>query len=528
VKLFGQRQFSLLDGDVADYASTRFPEPRPKQREAHEKLREGRRAGHRVQMVMAPTGSGKTYIGLNAIQQALVKGRRAVFVCDRIPLINQTSAAADRYGLSAHGVIQADHWRTDPSYPFQIASVQSLSPNSLPPADLIVVDEAHTQHKTWVNWVAKTPASVILLSATPFSKGLGKIASNLVMAGTMDELTRDGVLVPMRVLRGTPIDMTGAATANGEWTDEAAAERGMQIVGDVVVEWMRHGENRKTICFGANIEHCEVLLEQFTKAGVQAALYTGHTKTEDRERLVAEFAKPDAECTLRVLISVEALAKGFDQPDVGCIIDCRPMRKSLSTVIQMWGRAARSFTCPITGFVKEDFILLDHSGNTLRFAESFEEIYYNGLEKLDDGEKLDSEVRKEPPPESKEKKGCPKCGFQPFAKHCMRCGFEIKPESQIEHAPGVMQEVQLGRQKKLVNAQDLFNQCMAYARKNSAPEKQNGRASHLYKDMVGEWPPFEWRNQVPADAVVSKEVQSKIISMNIRRAKSRVRPGAEA
>lgn len=522
MRLMGQKQISLLDGDVADYASTRFPEPRPKQREAHEMLRTGRRAGHRVQMVMAPTGSGKTYIGLNAIQQALVKGRRAVFLCDRIPLINQTSAAADRYGLSAHGIIQADHWRTDPSYPFQIASVQSLTGRSKPEADLIVVDEAHTQHKTWVDWVMKTHASVILLSATPFSKGLGKIASNLVMAGTMDELTRDGVLVPMRVLRGTPIDMTGAATANGEWTEEAAAERGMQIVGDVVVEWVRHGENRKTICFGANIKHCKELLEQFTKAGVQAALYTGHTRDEDRERLVEEFAKPDAECTMRVLISVEALAKGFDQADVGCIIDCRPMRKSLSTVIQMWGRGLRCFPG------KEDCILLDHSGNTLRFAETFEEIYYYGLEKLDDGEKMDSEVRKEPPTESSEKKGCPKCGFQPFAKHCMRCGYEIKPESTVEHAPGVMQEVQLGRQKKLVNAQDLYNQCLAYARKNSLPEKQKGRAAHLYKDMVGEWPPFDWHHKAPADAVVSKEVQNKIISMNIRRAKTRVRPGVEA
>ena len=32
--------------------------------------------------------------------------------------------------------------------------------------------------------------------------------------------------------------MRGAATAGGEWTD-AAAERGMEIIGDVVSEWKK-------------------------------------------------------------------------------------------------------------------------------------------------------------------------------------------------------------------------------------------------------------------------------------------------
>ena len=41
-----------------------FPAPRPFQIKAHEALREGFRNGHRRQIIMAPTGAGKTYIGL--------------------------------------------------------------------------------------------------------------------------------------------------------------------------------------------------------------------------------------------------------------------------------------------------------------------------------------------------------------------------------------------------------------------------------------------------------------------------------
>ena len=63
------------------------------------------------QLIMAPTGAGKTYLGLRICNEAMQKGKRAVFLCDRTTLINQTSESADGYGLNNHGVIQANHQR---------------------------------------------------------------------------------------------------------------------------------------------------------------------------------------------------------------------------------------------------------------------------------------------------------------------------------------------------------------------------------------------------------------------------------
>jgi superfamily II DNA or RNA helicase len=42
----------------ANYDSVVFPTPRDFQVTAHEKLRNGLRAGHRKQLLVAPTGSG--------------------------------------------------------------------------------------------------------------------------------------------------------------------------------------------------------------------------------------------------------------------------------------------------------------------------------------------------------------------------------------------------------------------------------------------------------------------------------------
>ena len=218
-----------------------------------------------------------------------------------------------------------------------------------------------------------TNATVIGLSATPFSPGLGKIFTNLVNATTMHNLTQAGVLVPMKIFSCRKPDMEGAETKGGEWTEKAAEEREMAIVGDVVQDWGRYAQNRKTIIFGATIAHCKEIARQFLASGVMAAVFTSETTAKEREALLEEYRKPDS--YLKILISVEALAKGFDVPDVGCVCDARPLRKSLSTAIQMWGRGLRS--SPETG--KKDCLLLDFSGNIIRFFEDFNDVYFNEI-----------------------------------------------------------------------------------------------------------------------------------------------------
>ncbi len=503
---------SLFD-DTPNYDTDRFPKPRDFQVTAHESLRQGVAAGHKNQLLMSPTGSGKTYLGLRIAAEALKKGKRAVFVCDRTTLIDQTSKTADKYGLSAHSVLQASHWRYNPDLPFQIASAQTIANRQWPQADVIVVDEAHTQLKVWTEHIMQTDAKVVGLSATPFSPGLGKLFTNLVNATTMHELTQIGVLVPMIPYTCKPVDMTGAATSGGEWTDGAAEERGMEIVGDVVAEWIKLGEGRKTIVFGSTIKHCEELCRQFSSVGVMAAVFTANTTPGERAALLHEYEKPDS--TLRVLISVEALAKGFDVKDVGCVVDCRPLRKSLSTAIQMWGRGLRA--SPETG--KRDLILLDHTGNILRFADDYSDVFFHGLDALDMGEKLDKKIRREE--DEKQVKACPVCGFKPFVKRCMSCGHERQTQALVESLPGQMEAVMLGKKKLADDKRHLFEQCCTYARAHSAPDRQRGRASHLFKDMTGDWPPRNWDFGATPDVVITRNVLNKIRSLNIAHVKAR-------
>ena len=485
---------------------TTFPAPRPFQLSAHEQLRKGFKDGHKNQLIMAPTGAGKTYLGLRICNEAMQKGKRAVFLCDRTTLINQTSEVADAYGLTEHGVIQANHWRRQPEKLLQVASAQTIAKREYwPQLDVLVVDEAHTQMKVWTEYAMESGAAVIGLSATPFSNGLGKIFTNLINATTMHDLTESGVLVPMRIFSCTKPDMTGAATAGGEWTDKAAEEREMGIVGDVIGEWQKFAENRKTIVFGSTIKHCEELCRQFINAGVMAAVFTSETTAKERADLLDEYRKENS--YLRVLISVEALAKGFDVPDVGCVCDARPLRKSLSTAIQMWGRGLRSHPG------KKDCYLLDFSGNIVRFAEDFSDVFFNGLDKLDDGEKLDRTIRKD---EDYEMKGCPKCSYKPFHKRCMGCGYE-RPAKIMEDAKhGIMAEIFIGEgknKKKLAdNAEHLWHQVVRYAKEHSQPANQQGRAYHLFRKITGYDPIWQFSKAPMVE--INRNVANKIAQFN--------------
>ena len=82
--------------------------------------------------------------------------------------------------------------------------------------------------------------------------------------------------------------------------------------------------------------HVEELQRQFLAAGINAATYTYKDLEEDRAETTNEFRRADS--SIRGLITVTAASRGFDVPDVSCVIMARPLRKSLAEHIQLFGR----------------------------------------------------------------------------------------------------------------------------------------------------------------------------------------------
>lgn len=116
---------------------------RPYQLQAVEGLREGIRAGINRQILVAPTGAGKTVIASHLLRQADQKGKYALFLVDRVALVKQTSGTLDDYGIP-HGIVQGINERWHPYENVQVCSIQTLARRSLPRRpELIIYDEAH-------------------------------------------------------------------------------------------------------------------------------------------------------------------------------------------------------------------------------------------------------------------------------------------------------------------------------------------------------------------------------------------------
>ena len=499
-------------------------ELRPYQLDSIEALREGIRKGHRRQLLCSPTGSGKTVIASFLMQEASNKMSRAAFIVDRVTLVDQTSRTFDEYGI-AHGVIQANHWRAKPWERIQVCSAQTLARRAFPgDLNLIIVDECHTMYKGTLDFLKKNPAIAVLgLTATPFSKGMGKIYTNVVNVTTTDKLVAEGFLAPLKAYAAKRIDMTGAKVKfDGEWEDAEIEKRGLAIVGDVVQGWIEKttqhfGGPVKTIVFSATVAHGEELCRQFQAAGFNFQQCSYKDDDEQRRRLVEEFRKADS--NIMGLVSVEALAKGFDVPDILCGISCRPYRKSLSGHIQSMGRVMR----PAPG--KEFALWLDHGGNYLRFAEDTAEFFANGVSDLND-RGLDAKVRGEPD-ERENNFACQQCRFLMAAKDlfCPCCGW-VRPKrrNDIDHEPGELVDVDLKKSKRdewLSDKETIWRQIVGHAIESKGGDLARAEKWALaqYRNLYGTWPRYAMRNIEPTEP--TPQLVRKVKSMTIAYFKGR-------
>lgn len=468
-------------------------ELRPYQTQAFERARECIRQGKRRILIVAPTGSGKTVLASALLGLARDKGNRSTFVVDRLSLISQSSETFDRYGLN-HGVIQGGHFRWAPYEKIQVCSVQTLAKRNWPESQVDIFDEAHVLHKTHKARIKDSAAVILGLTATPFTKGLANYFDAVINVTTTRALMNEGWLSTYRIFSCAEPDMAGVSVkSTGEWDDSESSKKALEVVGDVVAEYIKHGQGRKFICSAVDTAHVDELHRQFTAAGINAATYTYKDKEEDRDETTREFRKPDS--MIRGLITVTAASRGFDIPDVSCIIMARPLRKSLAEHIQLFGRGLR------IAAGKQDCLVLDHSGNCARFFDACETFFDNGADALDDGTKKDKKPKEKPDIESVK---CPQCrALHRPSPVCPSCGHAYPKRESVRHVPGTLKEmIASGRRHELTR--DIWPQICGYVRERRDGEAAKKQALGIYKGITSTWPTkeFEKTESAPLTAAV--------------------------
>lgn len=451
---------------------------------AIEGLRQGFRDGHIRQVLSASTGAGKSVIMLDMVRNAVEKGSRTIFICERRNLVDQFSAHLDRAGIE-HGVLMAGHWRFNPSALVQVASAQTLERmDSWPAFSVAFIDELHaSMRKSIVRMIESRPSlKIVGATATPFHPLINKYFTNIVSAPPMADLVSMGSLVPFRVFIAHEIDTDGVKIVAGEWKKDELEERGRRIVGDIVADYMRlshdvFGRKSKAICFSSGIAHGADLVQSFAAAGVTAVQLASGVDADFKSEVLREFSKADS--GIDVLISVDMLSRGFDQTDIEHVILARPLKKSFSQHIQMIGRGAR----PHDG--KSICVIQDNAGNWLRFADDWEEFFRHGAQSLTG--RADVKAKKEPTKKEKERAKCPKCGalWPGRSDTCVHCGHKRARTSDIAPVPGQISEYKSTPRHERFSSEykKMWYQGMISLLRRRG--KNENRAYHLYREKFG-------------------------------------------
>lgn len=390
--------------------------------------------GQRRVMVQAPTGSGKTKIAAAIVLGAVAKSNRVAFTVPFITLIDQTCRSFLDEGLeslSDVAVIQAQHEWSNQYAPVQVCSLDTLARRGEPAVDVVIVDEAHRHNRFLYQWMEREPDKIFIgLTATPWSKGLGKHWQQLLIGTTTQGLIDREYLSPFRVFAPSAPDLEGLRVVAGEWEQKELGKRVSEtkLIASIVDTWIERAERRPTILYGVNRAHAKLLQQQFINQNVNAGYMDAHTPIDEREALRVAFHAGD----IAVMCNVGVLVAGVDW-DVRCVVLACPTRSEIKFV-QMVGRGLR------TAAGKGYCLVLDHSDTHERLGFVTDIHHQN----LDTGEKVKSSEREEPTP-----KPCPSCAFimPPKTLTCPQCGFQRQAQANVKEEAGELIELNAKKSK---------------------------------------------------------------------------------
>lgn len=483
---------------------------RPHQDAVLNELRKGWKK-HKTHLVYANVGFGKTAVAAAITNGFISRGLRVLFVAPYTTLVNQTAEKFIEYGLPQPGIIWQNHEWTDPSNPIQIASADTLTRRDMPEVDVMIIDECHIRRKRLLEIIDNSDFHTIGLSGTPFAKWMGKHYEHLVKVTTMREMIDSGFLSEFEIFAPTKPDLTGVKVSNlaafgSDYNEEQVAEimNGATIVGDIVSNWLQHGEDEPTICFCVNVLHANHVTNEFNRCGVNAEVMTAETPVEERQMIVKRFE----DGITKIICNVGVLVAGFDS-DVRCIIYARPTKSEMRW-IQCLGRGLR------TAKGKERCLIFDHSGTVHRLGFP-DQIEYDHLISDDDGMK-EQQQRAEREKKEKQPKECSKCNFmKPAGVYvCPKCGHKPLAGEDVEVDESRELTKLNGKEKKWTKEEKqswysmFLGQCVTKGYKE-------GWAANKYKEKFGVWP----KNLHKTPKAASPEFNAYIKHLNIKFAKSK-------
>ena len=380
--------------------------PNTMQKEILEKLKITREHGQTKGLVVAATGTGKTYLAALDIKNYFSKNDKefkVLFVAHREELLengmtvlsNILKINKNNFGICFGGI-------KDINKKIIFASIQTLRTEyknfKQDYFDYIVVDEFH--HASADSYIKVinyfNPKFLLGLTATPERMDGKNILAlcnyNLVGEIGLKKAMEQDLIAPFHYfgINDSTIDYNKITYKNGKYDESELTQnlnqnRRTDYILDKINKFGFCGDRLSAIAFCENIEHANFMNKQFKRVGYKSKVLTSKTNTTERSNLLNDFKNKKIE----ILCVVDIFNEGIDIPNINLLLFLRPTLSS-TIFIQQIGRGLRKYK-------NKDFVtIIDFIGNhkkdyliTKIFSEKIQEKNYI----YDKKEKIINEIK---------------------------------------------------------------------------------------------------------------------------------------
>lgn len=323
---------------------------RPYQTEALEAVLSSESKGINKQLIVLPTGAGKTVI-FSHLPIIRKESTPMLVIAHRAELLHQAKNKIQQ--MNPDLIVEIEQAQNIAGkVDVVVASVPTMGRANSDriekfPKDYfktIIIDEAHhAAAPTYRRIVDYFQPNLILgVTATPQrsdSTRLIDVFQEIVYYKTIEDLIKQGWLTRLVGYRiKTETDLTEIEVSDGDFVQSQLqdAVNNPNRNASIVAAYQQICQERKTLVFAAGVQHAKDLALSFTKNSIVTEVILGETPDEERSTILQKFRNNE----IKVLINVGVLTEGFDEPSVQAIILARPTKSTL-LYTQVVGRGTR-------------------------------------------------------------------------------------------------------------------------------------------------------------------------------------------
>jgi superfamily II DNA or RNA helicase len=468
--------------------------------------------GHFRNLVVAPTGTGKTLIAAFDYNRQPFSGRRPrlLFLAHREELLRQ---ARDRFRHVLRDESFGDllgGGEEPASFDYLFATIQSFRSRTLLEShgseywDYAVLDEAHHVPAEGYREIiaALQPRILLGLTATP-ERMDGESILPWFDHRIADEMrlwhaVERRYLVPFDyygVHDGT--DLSGVSWSRGSY---AVGELEQQYIGNtrranlIIAEFCEiYGDWRqaRALAFCVSIAHAQFMAQAFRDAGIPAQAITSASPAEERLTAASRLRSR----TVNVLFTVDLFNEGVDIPEADCVLFLRPT-ESATVFLQQLGRGLRLDTGK-TGCLVLDFI--GNQRREFRFDQRFRALFGGTHQQV--ANQIDTGVTRLPG----------------------SCYFRLDKESRKLVLENLRAQLQASRARMVAEIATLASQLHRRPTLLEYLSETGYDLADVYKPSIGGWHALlsetEFLSERPteADVVLSKRFQLLLHIDSVRR-----------